>query len=57
MRYLQGLPDTKYMVSDIKRTDIILQRIKDNSALGYNPEEQQKAETITEIPQGSSKAP
>lgn len=36
---LKGLLDTKYMVSDIKRIDIILQRIKDNLALNYNLEE------------------
>ena len=39
---LKRLLDTKYMVSDIKRIDIILQRIKDNLALAYNLEEQQK---------------
>lgn len=39
---LKRLLDTKYMVSDIKRIDIILQRIKDNLALTYNLEEQQK---------------
>ncbi len=38
---LKNLLDTKYMVSDIKRIDIILQRIKDNLALNYNLEEQQ----------------
>lgn len=37
---LKSLLDTKYMVSDIKRIDIILQRIKDNLALNYNLEEQ-----------------
>lgn len=35
---LKNLLDTKYMVSDIKRIDIILQRIKDNLALNYNLE-------------------
>lgn len=39
---LKRLLDTKYMVSDIKRIDIILQRIKDNLALAYNLEEQQR---------------
>ena len=37
---LKRLLDTKYMVSDIKRIDIILQRIKDNLALSYNLAEQ-----------------
>ena len=37
---LKKLLDTKYMVSDIKRIDIILQRIKDNLALSYNLAEQ-----------------
>ena len=35
---LKKLLDTKYMVSDIRRIDIILQRIKDNLALNYNME-------------------
>lgn len=35
---LKTLLDTKYMVSDIRRIDIILQRIKDNLALAYNLE-------------------
>lgn len=35
---LKSLLDTKYMVSDIRRIDIILQRIKDNLALNYNLE-------------------
>ncbi len=39
---LKNLLDTKYMVSDIKRIDIILQRIKDNLALNYNLELLQK---------------
>ena len=39
---LKGLLDTKYMVSDIKRIDIILQRIKDNLALNYNLEERSR---------------
>lgn len=39
---LKRLLDTKYMVSDIKRIDIILQRIKDNLALAYNLDEQQR---------------
>lgn len=34
---------------------IILYLIKYNLALGYNLEERQKAETIIEIPQGSSR--
>ena len=39
---LKNLLDTKYMVSDIKRIDIVLKRIKDNLALNYNLEESQK---------------
>lgn len=37
---LKRLLDTKYMVSDIKRIDIILHRIKDNLALSFNLAEQ-----------------
>jgi len=39
---LKNLLDTKYLVSDMKGIDIILQRIKDNLALNYNLEEQQR---------------
>lgn len=46
---LKALLDTKYMVSDIKRIDIILQRIKDNLALNYNLELQQRDAEAFEV--------
>lgn len=45
---LKRLLDTKYMVSDIKRIDLILRRIKDNLALAYNGEEQTKEGRMTD---------
>lgn len=46
---LKALLDTKYMVSDIKHIDIILQRIKDNLALNYNLELQQRDTEAFEV--------
>ena len=45
---MKRLLDTKYMVSDIKRIDLILRRIKDNLALAYNGEEQTKEGRMTD---------